>query len=193
MMTSQTATMTMTCEQLVFPTELGWFGFALQDETIVAVVIGENSARSVQSKLSWKLRDAQLPAAAQDKISRTAKRLRDDLQRAASGESVSFEGYKVSTDHLTPFQQLVVETVSKIPHGHTMSYAEVAEQAGSPGAARAVGNVMAGNRTPIVVPCHRVLASGGRLGGFSAPGGVDFKRRLLALEGVHSHNNKSLD
>jgi methylated-DNA-[protein]-cysteine S-methyltransferase len=83
---------------------------------------------------------------------------------------------------LTPFQQRVVETVQGIPFGQTMSYAEVAERAGSPRAARAVGNVMAQNRTPMVVPCHRVLASGGRLGGFSAPGGTEFKRRLLALE-----------
>jgi len=182
MTTSQNATMTTTCEQVIFPTELGWFGFVLHEETVISVVIGEPSAHSVQKKLRAKLREAQLEADTADQSSDTAERLRDDLQRVAAGDTVSFEDYKVSTGHLTPFQQRVVETVSQIPFGQTMSYAEVAEQAGSPRAARAVGNVMARNRTPIVVPCHRVLASGGRLGGFSAPGGIDFKRRLLALE-----------
>ena len=184
MATSQTATMTTTCEQVCFQTELGWFGFALRNETIEAVVIGESSAHSVKSRLKQKLLDARLEADVPEEFSETAKQLRDDLQRSASGECVSFDDYQVSTDHLTLFQQRVVATVSKIPHGRTLSYAQVAAQAGSPGAARAVGNVMANNRTPIVVPCHRVLASGGRWGGFSAPGGVDFKRRLLALEGV---------
>jgi len=185
MITTQTATITTTCEQVIFPTELGWFGFVLQGESIQSVVIGESSAHSAQTKLSLKLRESQLDVDKSDQLSATAEQLRDDLQRAAAGESVSFESYKVATGHLTPFQQRVVETVSQIPFGETMSYAEVAAQAGSPRAARAVGNVMARNRTPIVVPCHRVLASGGRLGGFSAPGGIDFKRRLLALECSH--------
>lgn len=183
-MTSQTETITTTCEQVIFPTELGWFGFLLQEETILAVAIGGPSSSSVQSKLRRKICDRPLEPKTLGQPSSTAARLRDDLIRSASGETVSFKRYKVSTDQFTPFQQRVIDTVSRIPFGQTLSYAEVAERAGSPGAARAVGNVMANNRTPIVIPCHRVLASGGRWGGFSAPGGVDFKRRLLALEGV---------
>ena len=70
----------------------------------------------------------------------------------------------------------------KIPYGKTLSYGQLAAKAGRPGAARAVGNHMAGNRTPIIVPCHRVLPSGGGLGGFSAAGGVALKRRLLEME-----------
>lgn len=183
-MTSQTEAIATTCEQVIFPTELGWFGFLLQNETILAVVIGAPSSSSVQSKLRRKICDLELKPKTPEQPSSTAARLQDDLIRSASGESVSYKRYKVSTAHLTPFQQRVIAAVSKIPYGQTLSYAEVAEQAGSPGAARAVGNVMANNRMPIVVPCHRVLASGGGVGGFSAPGGVDFKRRLLALEGV---------
>ncbi|MEX1224432.1 MAG: MGMT family protein, partial [Pirellulales bacterium] len=70
----------------------------------------------------------------------------------------------------------------RIPIGQTMSYAELAAVAGSPGAARAVGNIMAGNRVPIIVPCHRVVGSGGSLGGYSSSGGLRTKRRLLSLE-----------
>ena len=70
----------------------------------------------------------------------------------------------------------------RIPYGRTMSYAELAAKAGSPNAARAVGNCMAGNRIPLIVPCHRVVCSDGRLGSYSAPGGTRMKRRLLDLE-----------
>jgi methylated-DNA-[protein]-cysteine S-methyltransferase len=70
----------------------------------------------------------------------------------------------------------------KIPPGETLSYGQIAARLGSPGAARAVGQAMRRNPFAIVVPCHRVLASGGKLGGFSANGGVWTKRRMLAIE-----------
>jgi methylated-DNA-[protein]-cysteine S-methyltransferase len=72
----------------------------------------------------------------------------------------------------------------EVPFGETVSYGELAEMAGHPGAARAVGNAMSRNPLPIVVPCHRVVAAGGRIGGYG-PSGVGTKRFLLALEGVN--------
>ena len=81
----------------------------------------------------------------------------------------------------TPFQQAVINAVRQIPLGQTRTYGEIAKVAGSPRAARAVGTVMAQNRTPLVVPCHRVVASGG-MGGFSARGGLRTKLRLLETE-----------
>ena len=66
--------------------------------------------------------------------------------------------------------------------GLTRTYGELAAECGSPGAARAVGSVMAKNRYPLIVPCHRVLAAGGELGGYSAPDGLKMKRRLLEME-----------
>jgi O-6-methylguanine DNA methyltransferase len=71
----------------------------------------------------------------------------------------------------------------KVPPGVTLSYSELAKRAGSPGAARAVGQAMARNPIPLLVPCHRVLAAGGRIGGFTAPGGLESKAKLLTLEG----------
>lgn len=73
--------------------------------------------------------------------------------------------------------------LGEVPFGETVSYGELAEMAGRPGAARAVGNAMSRNPVPIVVPCHRVVAAGGRIGGYG-PSGVSTKRFLLALEGV---------
>jgi methylated-DNA-[protein]-cysteine S-methyltransferase len=81
------------------------------------------------------------------------------------------------------FQRKVLATLRKrVGPGKTISYGELAEVVGHPGAARAVGTAMARNPVPIVVPCHRVLASGGGLGGYG--GGLDMKRGLLELEGV---------
>lgn len=83
-----------------------------------------------------------------------------------------------------PFPRAVYETLHRdVGFGETVSYGELAEMAGRPGAARAVGNAMSRNPAPIVVPCHRVVASGGRIGGYG-PSGVRTKRFLLALEGV---------
>jgi len=106
-----------------------------------------------------------------------------DLVRAYfAGERVDFLGVQVEESHLTAFGRRVVAVCRAIPYGETLCYAQVAQLAGSPGAARAVGNVMAANRAPIIVPCHRVVGAGGSLGGYSAPGGLEVKRHLLALE-----------
>jgi len=80
----------------------------------------------------------------------------------------------------TPFRRAVSLAVAAIPYGNTRSYGEIARQAGSPRAARAVGQIMASNPLPLFVPCHRVLGSGGALTGFGS--GLDNKQALLALE-----------
>jgi methylated-DNA-[protein]-cysteine S-methyltransferase len=98
------------------------------------------------------------------------------------GEPVDFSGIPLYTSGLAPFHRSVVLALQRIPHGTLVTYGELARTAGSPGAARAVGNVTARNTTPIVVPCHRVIAAGGRIGGFSS--GLEWKRELLKLEGV---------
>jgi methylated-DNA-[protein]-cysteine S-methyltransferase len=83
---------------------------------------------------------------------------------------------------LPPFRTAVLETVHAIPFGEALSYGEVAGAVGNPRAARAVGQAVGANPLPLLIPCHRVLASAGRLGGFG--GGLDWKRFLLRLEGV---------
>jgi AraC family transcriptional regulator, regulatory protein of adaptative response / methylated-DNA-[protein]-cysteine methyltransferase len=82
----------------------------------------------------------------------------------------------------TEFQQQVWSALRRIRVGHTKTYSEIASEIGSPGAARAVGSACGANPNPVLIPCHRVVASRGKLGGFSA--GLDWKQRLLAIEGT---------
>lgn len=108
--------------------------------------------------------------------------LPDMIRAYFRGEPVDFGGVSLHTSGLPPFREAVVLALQRIPRGTLVSYGELARIAGSPGAARAVGNAMARNTMPIVVPCHRVIAAGGRIGGFSS--GLEWKRELLKLEGV---------
>lgn len=106
------------------------------------------------------------------------------LQSYADGAAEDFSQTPLLWTELTHFQRAILQACQSIRYGKTVSYRELAALVGRPRAARAVGQVMARNRWPILVPCHRVLASGGKLGGYSAPRGLDQKRELLKLEGV---------
>ena len=85
---------------------------------------------------------------------------------------------------ITPLAFEVYRALRRVPRGRTVAYGELAALAGRPGAARSVGAFMARNRFPLLVPCHRVVAHDGGLGGFSSSGGLGDKKRLLTLEGV---------
>lgn len=85
---------------------------------------------------------------------------------------------------VTPFQRKVYEALLRIPKGQTRTYAQVARMIGRPRAARAVGQALKANRWAPRIPCHRVAAGDGTLGGYSAPGGLAAKRRLLRCEGA---------
>jgi methylated-DNA-[protein]-cysteine S-methyltransferase len=111
-----------------------------------------------------------------------SKRVAELLEKFAEGEPVNFDDIPIALTDMTLFQKQVVAACRAIPWGQTVSYGELATIVGRPGAARAVGTVMRKNRVPLIVPCHRVLASGGLLGGYSAPSGLEMKKRLLALE-----------
>ncbi|OHB81453.1 MAG: hypothetical protein A2W31_13120 [Planctomycetes bacterium RBG_16_64_10] len=106
------------------------------------------------------------------------------LQAYAAGRSTRLDDVSWDATGLSRFRCAVLAHCQRIPWGTTISYAQLAARAGYPHAARAVGTVMAGNRTPLVVPCHRVIAATGGLGGYSAPQGIAMKRRLLQLEGI---------
>lgn len=107
------------------------------------------------------------------------------LARLAQGEPADFPELPLAWDQVPPFSRAVLETLfSRVGHGQTVTYGELAALCGKPGAARAVGGAMARNPWPLVVPCHRVLGSGGALTGYTNPHGLDLKALLLSLEGA---------
>lgn len=167
-----------------FSTELGWMAVAFRDETLVGIVFGHGSPRNATEALHRAVgcEGAILDLLATDDCPPAVRHTVDKLQRFSAGERVDFDGVAIDQSHLTPFGRSVVAACRKIAPGATRSYGELAAACGSPGAARAVGHVMATNRYPIVVPCHRVVGANGTLGGFSAPHGLSMKKRMLSLE-----------
>jgi len=172
---------------VAFDTELGWMALAFRTGVLMGVVFGHPNRAAARTALECYLRaqhselelldfvgEEHLPAEIADVVAR--------LQAYSAGEEVDFSDVAIDDGHLTDFGRKIVRACRRIARGKTRSYGELAAQCGSPGAARAVGQVMARNRFPLVVPCHRVLAAGGLIGGFSAPQGLAMKRRLLALE-----------
>jgi methylated-DNA-[protein]-cysteine S-methyltransferase len=106
------------------------------------------------------------------------------ITRLLAGEAVDL-GFVVLDDRaVDPFLREVYAATRAVPPGSVATYGEIARAIGRPDAARDVGAALARNPTPIIVPCHRVLGANGKLTGFSAPGGLETKRRMLALEGV---------
>lgn len=163
----------------LFPTELGWCGMVGGHNRLTALTFGHATPGEVHERL---LADGRI-----ERLSEPVDwwpKLRQRVQAYARGDRVVFEDVSVVHLPYTQFQRRVIEALRRVDYGETVSYGELAARAGSPAAARAVGRVMATNRLPLIIPCHRVLASGDRLGGYSAPSGLVMKQRLLALEGV---------
>lgn len=107
-----------------------------------------------------------------------------DVRRYLDGARVEFAGAPLDLSGVTPFRRSVYEAARRLGWGETISYGALALRAGHAGAARAVGQALANNPVAIIIPCHRILASGRKLGGFTAFGGTCAKELLLALEGV---------
>jgi methylated-DNA-[protein]-cysteine S-methyltransferase len=106
------------------------------------------------------------------------------LEKYFSGERVLFD-VTLDLGECTEFQRSVYSVVRKIPYGVVKTYADIAAEINRPKAYRGIGSAMARNPMPIVIPCHRVIGSDGRLTGYSAPGGVGMKHDLLLMEGIH--------
>jgi methylated-DNA-[protein]-cysteine S-methyltransferase len=158
-----------------FSTASGWMGLAGRNGRVSGLLLGHTDRRSVMDRARELYADGFETADwTPDLVAR--------LQAYMQGATDDFADVELDLPVATAFQEAVREAVRAIPYGQTATYAEVARRAGSPRAARGVGGVMSSNRIPILIPCHRVVASGGGLGGFSAPRGVDLKRWLLERE-----------
>jgi len=126
------------------------------------------------------LSDVDRIAASESELTRKAAQ---QLEQYFQGCLQQFD-LPVDISSLTLFQQRVLQLTMQIPYGNSRTYGDLAAEAGSPGAARAVGGALGANPVPVIIPCHRVVASNGALTGYSATGGIMMKKFLLSLEGV---------
>ena len=167
----------------IFATPLGWIGVAGFGTTVVALTIGHASAEEVRSALSTQASNrGDLEANGVLDERDWYPELRRALERYAQGRFVDLRPFKIDLGRTTAYRKRVLETARRIPYGTTMSYGELATRSGKPRAARAVGSAMASNPIALLIPCHRVVAAGGAIGGFSCRTGVELKQRLLEME-----------
>jgi methylated-DNA-[protein]-cysteine S-methyltransferase len=163
----------------VFDTKLGTCAIAWGPRGLRAVELPEPSPAHLRRKLKKRLgtvEEVEPPAPIRAVIG--------EVKRYLAGRGASFDAIEIDLDGVTPFTRRVYETLRQTRAGETVSYGELAARAGRPGAARAVGQAMAKNPLPLLVPCHRVLGHGGTPGGFSSWGGMVTKAELLEIEGV---------
>lgn len=118
----------------------------------------------------------------------------EQAERYFAGERIDFSSIDLDLAGVDPLRRSIYDALRRVSFGETVTYGELAKRAGvnAPQAAQDVGVAMARNPVPLIIPCHRVLASGGKLGGFSAPGRTETKERMLALEGVFIGNQPRL-
>jgi methylated-DNA-[protein]-cysteine S-methyltransferase len=164
---------------VVFPTSLGWMAMVGSGRVLKQLTVGHRSPGDAMAAL-----DSDLTRSA--RTTNWNPGLVRRLRAYARGKAESFRDVVLDPGPQTPFQRRVTACCRSIPPGRTLSYGEVAAKAGSPGAGRAVGQCMAANRFPLVIPCHRVVRSNGALGGYSGPGGQKLKRLLLDLEAART-------
>lgn len=169
-----------TFEWALFETRLGWMAIAWRDQLLAGITFGHSTPHAARESLV----DADYAPEPAQRLPEWVRRLRNRLEKVAEGTPHDFSDVELDVSHLTPLGQQITAACRAIPWGGTLSYKQLAERVGRPGAARAVGNVMASNRFPLVVPCHRVVGTAGGLGGFSAPGGIETKRTLLSREAL---------
>ena len=180
---------------VLFDTAVGRCGLAWGDNGVVATQLPERTDARTRASLLRRApaaRDAEPPAPIRAVIERIVALL--------NGEPVDLDAVVLNMDGVPDFDRQVYIVARSIRHGRTLTYGQIAQQLGDPSIlerdaggkpvptfphpalAREVGAALGRNPFPIIVPCHRVLAAGGKAGGFSAPGGLATKRRLLAIE-----------
>ena len=161
----------------VFDTAMGRCGVAWSERGLTRLQLPDSDRGATEKKV----RTGRTPAEPPPHIRNVITQIQDYL----AGREVDFSSVPVDVKDTDPFRRKIYDLARAVGWGQTITYGDLARLAGSnePEAAREVGQAMARNRIPLVIPCHRVLATGNRIGGFSAPGGTLTKRYLLALEG----------
>ena len=166
-------------EFALFDTAVGHCGIAWSARGVLGVQLPELSERATRARLQRRYPDAR-----ETPPSGNVQETIDDIVGLLDGNARDLSAVVLDMQGVPQFNQRVYAVARTISFGATLSYGEIAAQLGDRGVAREVGEALGQNPFPIIVPCHRVMAAGGKLGGFSAAGGVTTKLRLLNIEGA---------
>jgi methylated-DNA-[protein]-cysteine S-methyltransferase len=171
----------------LFDTAIGSCGIAWSERGIAAVQLPEADAAKTRARLlrrAPQLREAPPPPDVQRAI--------DGMVALLRGEAADLSQIVLDMDRIESFERQVYEIARTITPGATLSYGEIAVRLGDRALARDVGQALGRNPFPLIVPCHRVLAAGGKAGGFSANGGITTKLRLLTIERARTSDEPTL-
>tara|TARA_R110000868_G_scaffold4752_9_gene29439 strand:- start:1797 stop:2333 length:537 start_codon:yes stop_codon:yes gene_type:complete len=164
-------------ETTIFQTALGAFGIGWTDTGLARLQLPGLEPDELATRIN---RDGGVPGVP----SRAVEVLINQIEDYADGAAVSFEPTRLDLTGVPSFHRKAYQALLSCEWGQTTTYGALAKTLGDAALSRAVGQAMGANPIPLVIPCHRVLASNGKAGGFSAPGGALSKLRMLALEGV---------
>lgn len=162
---------------LLFDCAIGRCALAWRDTRIAGVRLPAPETSHLHAAIS-----RQHPGAIESEANDVAREAVDRIRALLSGKHEDLRSIAVDLEAVPEFNRRVYDAARAIEPGQTRTYGEIAAQLGDKKAARAVGAALGANPVPIIVPCHRVLAAGGKTGGFTAPGGLDTKMHMLALE-----------
>ena len=171
----------------LFDTAIGSCGIVWNERGIVAIELPGRDAAATRNRLLRRN-----PGSRQGTPSAAAQHAIDGIVALLGGERRELRDVTVDLDGVSDFNRRVYDVARGIRPGATLSYGEIAERLGDRNLARDVAQALSQNTCPIVIPCHRVLAAGGKTGGFSAPGGVQTKLRLLSIEGAQPEEGPML-
>jgi len=172
---------------ILFDTAIGCCGIAWSERGVIGVQLPEASEERTRTRLLRRFPDARA-APAPAAIARAI----EDIVALLRGEARDLSAVAIDLDSLDEFDRRVCLAARAIPAGATLTYGELATRLGDRSLARDVGQALGRNPVPLIVPCHRVLAAGGKAGGFSANGGITTKLRLLSIEGARTSAEPTL-
>jgi methylated-DNA-[protein]-cysteine S-methyltransferase len=171
----------------LFDTAIGRCALVWRGGAVVGAALPDSDEGRLRAHLSRRFPEA-VESAPTSEIADAIAR----VVRLLAGESVDLDDIPLDLSAVEPFERSVYAAARAIPRGQVRTYGELAASIGQPGASRAVGAALGRNPVPIIVPCHRILAAGGKSGGFSAPGGTLTKFRILAIEGARRESDPDL-
>ena len=163
----------------IFETPIGPCGLVWNSRGITGLQLPEDTGEKTRARIRRRRTDVTASAP-----SPGVQRAIDRVLALLQGEAVDLGDIPLDLEAAPDFHRKVYEVARTIPPGQTMTYGEIAKKLGVPHESREVGQALGRNPIAIIVPCHRVLAADGKMGGFSANGGVATKRRILEIEGA---------